>query len=142
MLRRMPRSVYGLCCMWYNIKGVITQVLCIIYTFRFEYNYWHLDMLAYVELSILPLFLIQCVRCGVCMKEWYIRTVLAPPPPPVALYTRCGDGLGVALWILEGYVMLLDATDLHHVKGCTLTPPYFDEYGESDPGLRYIYYTR
>ena len=49
---------------------------------------------------------------------------------------RCSNGLGMALWILEAYVVLLDATDLHHVKGCTLTPPYLDQYGESDPGLR------
>ena len=43
----------------------------------------------------------------------------------------------MALWILEVYVVLLDATNLRHVKGCTLSPPYLDEYGESDPGLRY-----
>ena len=42
----------------------------------------------------------------------------------------------MALWILESYVVLLDATDLHNVKGCTLTPPYLDKYGEPDPGLR------
>ena len=30
----------------------------------------------------------------------------------------------------------LDATNASHVQGCTLTPPYFDEYGEADPGLR------
>ena len=46
--------------------------------------------------------------------------------------------MGMALWILEVYVVLLDATDLHHVKGCTLTPPYLDQYGESDPGLRSV----
>ena len=33
-------------------------------------------------------------------------------------------------------MVLLDATDLHNVKGCTLTPPYLDKYGEPDPGLR------
>ena len=44
----------------------------------------------------------------------------------------------MALWILEAYVVLLDATDLYHVKGCTLTPPYLDEYGEPDPGLRSV----
>ena len=49
---------------------------------------------------------------------------------------RCGDGVGMALWILEVYVVLLDATNIRHVKGCTLTPPYLDQYGESDPGLR------
>ena len=48
----------------------------------------------------------------------------------------CGGGFGVALWILESYVVLLNATELHHVRGCTVTPPYMDEYGEPDPGLR------
>ncbi len=43
----------------------------------------------------------------------------------------------MALWILESYVVLLDATDPRHIQGCTFTPPYFDEYGEADPGLRY-----
>jgi len=44
--------------------------------------------------------------------------------------------MGMALWILEAYIVLLDATDLNNVKGCTITPPYLDEYGEPDPGLR------
>ena len=44
----------------------------------------------------------------------------------------------MALWILESYVVLLDVTDVHNVKGCTVTPPYLDEYGETDPGLRWV----
>ena len=44
--------------------------------------------------------------------------------------------MGMALWILEAHVVLLDTTDLANVKGCTVTPPYLDEYGEPDPGLR------
>ena len=51
----------------------------------------------------------------------------------------CGAGLGMALWILESYVVLLDVTDVHNVKGCTVTPPYLDEYGETDPGLRWVW---
>ena len=43
------------------------------------------------------------------------------------LYTRCGAGIGMALWILESYVVLLDATDVYNVKGCTVTPPYLDK---------------
>lgn len=49
----------------------------------------------------------------------------------------CGSGFGVALWILESYIVLINATDCHRVRGCTITPPYIDEYGEPDPGLRY-----
>ena len=45
----------------------------------------------------------------------------------------------MALWILESYVVLLDVTDVHNVKGCTVTPPYLDEYGETDPGLRWVW---
>ena len=52
------------------------------------------------------------------------------------MHLSCGAGLGMALWILESYVVLLDVTDIHNVKGCTVTPPYLDEYGETDPGLR------
>lgn len=52
--------------------------------------------------------------------------------------SRCGAGIGMALWILESYVVLLDATDVHNVKGCTVTPPYLDEYREPDPGLRCV----
>lgn len=52
--------------------------------------------------------------------------------------SRCGAGIGMALWILESYVVLLDATNIHNIKGCTVTPPYLDEYREPDPGLRYL----
>ena len=52
--------------------------------------------------------------------------------------SSCGAGLGMALWILESFVVLLDATDPTNVKGCTVTPPYLDEYGEADPGLRQV----
>ncbi|XP_064402875.1 E3 ubiquitin-protein ligase UBR2-like isoform X2 [Halichondria panicea] len=48
----------------------------------------------------------------------------------------CGAGLGMALWILEARVVLLDTTDPTNINGCTVTPPYLDEYGEADPGLR------
>lgn len=54
----------------------------------------------------------------------------------ITSHFSCGAGLGMALWILESYVVLLDVTDVHNVKGCTVTPPYLDEYGETDPGLR------
>ncbi len=50
----------------------------------------------------------------------------------------CGAGLGMALWILESRLVLLDATDPDHVTGCSIMPPYLDEYGETDPGLRYV----
>ena len=53
----------------------------------------------------------------------------------------CGVGMGMALWILEAHIVLLDTTDLANVKGCTVTPPYLDEYGEPDPGLRCAAYT-
>ena len=72
------------------------------------------------------------IRIYVLDSVWILLYVYTDCPD------RCGDGMGMALWILEVYVVLLDATDLHHVKGCTLTPPYLDQYGESDPGLRSV----
>lgn len=57
----------------------------------------------------------------------------------MTFFFSCGAGLGMALWILESYVVLLDVTDVHNVKGCTVTPPYLDEYGETDPGLRWVW---
>ena len=60
------------------------------------------------------------------------------PPFPPSDPSSCGAGYGMAMWVVENYIVLLDATDLGHVKGCTLDPPYLDRYGEPDPGLRYI----
>jgi E3 ubiquitin-protein ligase UBR2 len=82
-----------------------------------------------------------CTNSYCCMREVEgEETGPGHKPLRIGGFTQhaqtCGDGLGMALWILEVYVVLLDASDLHHVKGCTLTPPYLDQYGESDPGLR------
>ncbi len=44
--------------------------------------------------------------------------------------------MGMALWILEAFVVIIDATDVTSVKGCMVPSPYLDEYGEADPGLR------
>ena len=44
----------------------------------------------------------------------------------------------MGLWILECYMVLMNAMDLEDVRGCILPAPYLDEYGESDIGLRYI----
>ncbi len=35
-------------------------------------------------------------------------------------------------------MVLLDTTDPTNINGCTVTPPYLDEYGEADPGLRCV----
>jgi len=49
---------------------------------------------------------------------------------------RCGGGVGMGLWILECYVVMMNAMDLEDVRGCILPAPYLDEYGENDIGLR------
>ena len=49
---------------------------------------------------------------------------------------RCGGSVGMGLWILECYMVLMNAMDLDDVRGCILPAPYLDEYGESDIGLR------
>ena len=51
-------------------------------------------------------------------------------------FTRCGGSVGMGLWILECYMVLMNAMDLEDVRGCILPAPYLDEYGESDIGLR------
>jgi len=54
---------------------------------------------------------------------------------------RCGGSVGMGLWILECYVVLMNAMDLEDVRGCILPAPYLDEYGESDIGLRWVLHT-
>ena len=54
----------------------------------------------------------------------------------VFLVCRCGAGFGIALWIFECYVVLINSADMHNVRGCTISPPYIDEFDEPDPGLR------
>ena len=44
----------------------------------------------------------------------------------------------MGLWILECYMVLMNAMDLEDVRGCILPAPYLDEYGESDIGLRWV----
>ena len=44
----------------------------------------------------------------------------------------------MGLWILECYMVLMNAMDLDDVRGCILPAPYLDEYGESDIGLRSV----
>lgn len=84
-----------------------------------------------------------CLLCGemICTNSYCCRKTLEEDDGiQIGGLTQhsqiCGGGFGVALWILESYVVLLNATELHHVRGCTVTPPYMDEYGEPDPGLR------
>ena len=61
-----------------------------------------------------------CVRCGHVF----------------AFVNSCGGGIGMALLVRDHLIILIDATDLHNVRGCTVIPPYRDEYGEPDPGFR------
>lgn len=44
---------------------------------------------------------------------------------------ECGAGVGVFLRIRECEILILGVN-----KGCSVTPPYLDEYGETDQGLR------
>jgi len=44
----------------------------------------------------------------------------------------------MGLWILECYVVMMNAMDLEDVRGCILPAPYLDEYGENDIGLRLV----
>lgn len=44
----------------------------------------------------------------------------------------CGCGVGIFLRVRECEVLLLASPN----KGCFITPPYLDEYGETDQGLK------
>lgn len=70
-----------------------------------------------------------CMFMCVCACSCVCSFTTAPLP-------SCGAGMGMALWILEAFVVIIDATNISSVNGCMITSPYLDEYGESDPGLR------
>ena len=54
----------------------------------------------------------------------------------VFLLSSCGAGYGMGLWIMECQVVLINVTDVEIVRGCFLSAPYLDEYGEPDVGFK------
>lgn len=78
----------------------------------------------------------MCLVCGAvvcsqsycCQREINGETVGACTAHAI----MCGSGSGVFLRVRECNLLLMSGRS----QGCSFTPPYLDEYGEPDPGLR------
>ena len=81
---------------------------------------------------------VMCLICGevMCSQSYCCQTNIEGHPTPVGACTAhtlvCGGGVGIFLRVRECKVVLLAGTS----KGCFILPPYVDQYGETDPGLR------
>lgn len=78
----------------------------------------------------------MCLVCGLmlCSQSYCCQTELEKSPVGACTYHSqvCGAGAGVFLRVRECEVLFLSA----HSRGCFVSPPYLDEYGETDQGLR------
>lgn len=85
---------------------------------------------------------IMCLICGelLCSNCYRCMVPAEDSNEAIGNFTNhvreCGGSVGMGLWILECYMVLMNAMDLEDVRGCILPAPYLDEYGESDIGLR------
>ncbi|XP_050524886.1 E3 ubiquitin-protein ligase UBR2 [Daktulosphaira vitifoliae] len=78
----------------------------------------------------------MCLVCGamLCSQSYCCQTELKRLLVGACsshAYT-CGCGVGIFLRVRECEVLLLASPN----KGCFITPPYLDEYGETDQGLK------
>ncbi|XP_050407008.2 E3 ubiquitin-protein ligase UBR2 isoform X1 [Patella vulgata] len=80
----------------------------------------------------------MCLVCGMmlCSQSYCCRTDLPGSTTPVGAATAhahyCGAGVGIFLRVRDCQVLLLSG----RIKGCFIPPPYLDDYGETDQGLR------
>ncbi|ESO01957.1 hypothetical protein HELRODRAFT_188532 [Helobdella robusta] len=81
----------------------------------------------------------MCLVCGlvVCSQSYCCQVKLDssredPVGAAVAHAYRCGAGTGIFLRIRDCQVMLMNGSN----KGCFVSPPYLDAYGETDEFLR------
>uniref|UniRef100_A0A0A9XCN8 E3 ubiquitin-protein ligase n=1 Tax=Lygus hesperus TaxID=30085 RepID=A0A0A9XCN8_LYGHE len=78
----------------------------------------------------------MCLICGemLCSQTYCCQTELNKLLVGACTYHThvCGAGAGVFLRVRECEVLLLASPN----KGCFRTPPYIDDYGEADQGLR------
>ncbi|KAL5008356.1 hypothetical protein ScPMuIL_013937 [Solemya velum] len=78
----------------------------------------------------------MCLVCGkmVCSQSYCCQTDLDGMTVGAATEhsMHCGAGIGLFLRVRECQVLLLAAK----TKGCFVSPPYVDNYGETDQGLR------
>lgn len=77
----------------------------------------------------------MCLVCGniLCSMTYCCQVELDKNMVGACTYHahECGAGIGMFLRIRECEVLLLE-----YNKGCFVSPPYLDEYRETDPGLR------
>ncbi|XP_064411682.1 E3 ubiquitin-protein ligase UBR2 isoform X4 [Latimeria chalumnae] len=77
-----------------------------------------------------------CLICGtmLCSQSYCCQTELEGEEVGACtahIYT-CGSGMGIFLRVRESQVLFLAGK----TKGCFYAPPYLDDYGETDQGLR------
>ncbi|XP_031435449.1 E3 ubiquitin-protein ligase UBR2 isoform X1 [Clupea harengus] len=79
-----------------------------------------------------------CLVCGamLCSQSYCCQTELDGEKEEVGACTAhtfaCGAGVGIFLRVRESQVLFLAGK----TKGCFYAPPYLDDYGETDQGLR------
>ncbi|XP_012287219.1 E3 ubiquitin-protein ligase UBR2 [Orussus abietinus] len=78
----------------------------------------------------------MCLVCGemLCSQSYCCQTELNKTMVGACTYhaSKCGTGVGVFLRVRECEVLYLRSPN----RGCFVRPPYLDEYGETDQGLR------
>uniref|UniRef100_T1JGA7 E3 ubiquitin-protein ligase n=1 Tax=Strigamia maritima TaxID=126957 RepID=T1JGA7_STRMM len=78
----------------------------------------------------------MCLVCGemLCSQSYCCQTELDGQLVGACTYHAhfCGAGVGAFLRVRECKVLLLAGKN----KGCFISPPYLDDYGETDQGLR------
>lgn len=78
----------------------------------------------------------MCLVCGeiLCSQSYCCQTELNKMPIGACNNhaTKCGAGVGIFLRIRECEILFLATPH----RGCFMSPPYLDDYGETDQGLR------
>lgn len=77
-----------------------------------------------------------CLVCGamLCSQSYCCQTELNKNLVGACTYHAhvCGAGVGIFLRVRECEILLLSSPN----RGCFMSPPYLDQYGETDQGLR------
>ncbi|XP_049790695.1 E3 ubiquitin-protein ligase UBR2 [Schistocerca nitens] len=78
----------------------------------------------------------MCLVCGdmLCSQSYCCQTELNKTLVGACTYHahECGAGVGIFLRVRECEILLLASPN----RGCFMSPPYLDQYGETDQGLR------
>lgn len=78
----------------------------------------------------------MCLVCGqmLCSQSYCCQTELNRTLVGACTYHahECGAGVGIFLRVRECEILLLASPS----RGCFMSPPYLDQYGETDQGLR------